>query len=262
LEAAGLSYQIGVEESNILSPLREAPAEYVAAVIEAEEMAKTDDMPRSVAHVRKAVDRRRGFADLARNSNDLTWDEYDGLKTLTGPRFWGDFVSVADCRKRKAVPRDESLLKVARGEQLAALVKQLKPIGEAAAQLAKAKEGLKELSASIADKRKSINAQMKVAKRDLEPGKEQPEHRALYDLSCKGKMFSDTESLPEPGASMDEVIAFLKDLDAIRTEDAPVDWAIVITPHAATEDDADTNSDEEDDEDVNSDENDDEDADE
>jgi hypothetical protein len=247
LEAAELGdYQLGIGDATELYHLREHPSEYVNAIVEAEEKAKAEGVQRTRDHLRAAVKARQGFVQLAREFPDLSWEEYDALKSLPECDRRTEFRRAEDCLDAGYIPYDSVLLRKCRGQALVDLVAQLRPVAAALAELKELEQEEESVDTEAKADRKTIRERMEAVKRLASSDastQTAPNASAngttnvgLYDLACDGDGFDDPDDLPKPGLIMEEVIDFLRDWDGVLCNgDVAGDWAIVITPHRRDE---------------------------
>jgi hypothetical protein len=256
LEAAGMkNCRLGIGDANELYHLRENPTEYVAALKDAEQQATDEGGQRTREHLRKAVDARKGFVQLANQFPDLTREEFQALQSLpqSNRTYCRSFTSVQDCIKANEIPVDSSLLKSHRGQTLLDLVGQLKPVAAAIAELKALEAEQQSVDEDARAERKTIHERMVAVKRALEaptsPGQEtispsqtanEPHGGAIvgaYDLACDGECFGNYK-LPPPGTLiMEDVTDYLGDLDrAVSRGEIYGDWSVLITQHKFEED--------------------------
>jgi hypothetical protein len=248
LEAAGLGdYQLGIGDASELYRLRENSAEYVKAIVEAEEKAKEAGVQRTRDHLRAAVQARQGFVQLAREFPDLSWEEYDALKSLPECDRRAEFRRVEDCLEAGYIPYDTVLLGKCRGQALVDLVAQLRPVAAALAELKELEQEEESVDKGAKADRKMIHERMEALKRAVESPDASTQtapatvangktNVGLYDVACDGDGWDNPDDLPKPGLIMEEVVDFLRDWDGVLCNgDVAGDWAIVITPHRRDE---------------------------
>ena len=244
LEAAGLGdYQLGIGDASELYRLRENPAEYVQAIVEAEEKAKEEGVQRTRDHLRAAVKARQGFVQLAREFPDLSWEEYDALRSLPECDRRAEFRRVEDCLEAGYIPYDTVLLGKCRGQALVDLVAQLRPVAAALAELKELEQEEESVDKEAKADRKMIHERMEALKRAVESPDASTQtaptaaakgktNVGQYDVACDGDGWDNPDDLPKPGVIMEEVVDFLREWDGVLCNgDVAGDWAIVITPH-------------------------------
>ena len=248
LDAAGLGdYQLGIGDASELYRLRENPAEYVQAIVEAEEKAKEEGVQRTRDHLRAAVKARQGFVQLAREFPDLTWEEYDALRSLPECDRRAEFRRVEDCLEAGYIPYDTVLLGKCRGQALVDLVAQLQPVAAALAELKELEQEEESVDTEAKADRKTIRERMEAVKRTLASSDAATQSAPTaaangktnvgrYDVACDGDGWDNPDDLPKPGLIMEEVVDFLREWDGVLCNgDDAGDWAIVITPHRRDE---------------------------
>jgi hypothetical protein len=244
LDAAGLKgYRLGIGDATELYRLRENPAEYVKAIVEAEEKAKAEGVQRTRDHLRAAVQARQGFVALAREFPDLSWEEYDALRSLPECDRRAEFRRVEDCLEAGYIPYDTVLLGKCRGQALVDLVAQLRPVAAALAELKELEQEEESVDKEAKADRKMIHERMEALKRAVESPDASTQtapatvangktNVGLYDVACDGDGWDNPDDLPKPGVIMEEVVDFLREWDGVLCNgDVAGDWAIVITPH-------------------------------
>ncbi|HEX4128758.1 MAG TPA: hypothetical protein VHZ24_01860 [Pirellulales bacterium] len=145
------SYQLTVDDAQVLGPLEEEPECFVRAIEEADDEARRLGKRRNKKMLQAAVERQTAFVNRRQHSGfpaDLSYEEFRSLERLgTNRRLQPDLLTearqkseaesrpLADCLTEvcgteQTFPSDERLLAVARGEVLDNLVTPLIQLSE------------------------------------------------------------------------------------------------------------------------------------
>ena len=280
LEAAGLTdVRLGIGDATELYRIRENPTEYASALAEAEQQAREEGVPRTREHLHKAVEARQGFVNLAKQVSDVTWEEFQALRSIPAcDRTYTPFISVEHCVTAKQIPMDSYLLKEHRGQALLDLIEQLKPAATAIAELEALEAERQSVDKEAMDERKEIQKRITEVKRNVTappaktagapqangvPGPAtdasgpatdasgQTPHVAndniiagLYDVVYDGDFLDVIGELPKPGGIIEDVFDFLTKLDTLsRCGKVSGEWNVVIWPHKREEDSSKGNTD-------------------
>lgn len=177
------SYQLTVDDAQVLGPLEEHPEEFLRAVEEAEAEAKNSSKKRNKKMLQEAVDRQLAYIHERGQDgipDDLTYDEYHNLAALAAKRLFKP--NLVDEAQRKAAeggrsleeslievctdhhhfPCNSDLLEIARGDALRRL---LAPLAAMQKQWSEVAE-LEEEKQALERKMEEIETKLKPERKD------------------------------------------------------------------------------------------------